>query len=154
MNPSDEKDLYFYFGQFWPVAAVGVIIYLGGEAAKKVVHIWVPQGTEANKQPFWYKLWYATIDWHPILVGGLLGAIPWPVPTFVMHWWVRMLWFALVGACSGQIYRSIKKSFDMLPELARKKAGLPEQAPSVRPESDEAAAVSDANGGDSSAPRA
>ena len=127
MEQADQKDFYFYLSQFWPVVAVGLIIYLGGEAAKKVVQLWVPQGTAVAKQPFWYRLWYATIDWHPIAVGGLLGIVPWPTPSFVMHWWVRVLWFAFVGACSGQIYRSVKKTLDALPELARKQMGLPQQ---------------------------
>ena len=116
---ANSKDLLFYFQQFWSSLVVAVVIYLGGVSAKKVAQIWVPKGTPEDKQPRWYRLWDATIDWHPIAVGGLLGLVPWPVPEFIHHWWVRDLWFMGVGAVCGQIFRVVKTTFDGLPTLVK-----------------------------------
>jgi hypothetical protein len=45
--------------------------------------------------------------------------VPWPSPDFLHHWWVRVLWFAGVGAVCGQIYRIVQTAFDGLPALLR-----------------------------------
>jgi hypothetical protein len=116
---ANSKDLWFYLLQIWSSIVVGVIVYLGGVSAKRVVHIWVPRDTPEPRQPTWFRLWAATLDWHPVAVGGLLGLVPWPSPDFLHHWWVRVLWFAGVGAVCGQIYRAVKTALDGLPALVR-----------------------------------
>lgn len=116
---ASSKDLLFYVEQIWSSLVCAIVIYLGGVSAKRVVHIWVPKGTPEAQQPKWYRLWEATIDWHPVAVGGLLGLIPWPAPQFIMHWWARVLWFMGVGAVCGQVYRAVKTAFDGVPSLIK-----------------------------------
>lgn len=116
---ASSKDLLFYVAQIWSSLVVAIVVYLGGVSAKRVVQIWVPKNTPEAQQPRWYRLWEATLDWHPVAVGGLLGLVPWPVPQFILHWWVRVLWFMGIGAVCGQIYRAVKTAFDGVPALIR-----------------------------------
>ena len=128
-----DKDLSAYVSELWSTLAVAVAIYLGGVSAKKVVRVYVPVTTPERLQPMWFRLWFATIDWHPVLVGGLLGVVPWPVPDFIGHWWFRMLWFAGVGGLCGQLYRAVKNTFDAIPEFVRKRLGLGPKPPTDPP---------------------
>lgn len=123
MDPATVKDLEYYLSHYWSLLAVAFIVYFGGLGAKRLVAVWVPPKTPRDKQPTWYLLWASTIDWHPMVVGGLLGAVPWPVPWYVSSWYARVLMFAAIGAISGQLYRAVKRSLELIPELIRARFG-------------------------------
>ena len=116
---ASTKDLFYYLAQIWSTIVVGLIVYLGGVSAKRLTKIWVPASIPEARQPMWFRLWHATIDWHPVFVAGLVGLVPWPVPEFIRHWWVRVLWFMGVGAVSGQLYKAMQRTFESVPGLVR-----------------------------------
>jgi hypothetical protein len=149
MDPATVKDVEYYLAHYWSLLAVSVIVYLGGIAVSRVLRIWVPAGTPESQQPIWFRLWDSTKDWHPIGVGGLLGLIPFPTPEFITLWYVRVLWFAGVGAISGQIYRAATKTIALVPDIVRSKfasSSNGSKSPSTPPE-DPGALPPDAGGG-------
>jgi hypothetical protein len=139
MTPETQKAVW-WLAQLWPFVIVSLAVYAGGEGAKRVAKIFVPNSTPDEKQPRWYKLWYATIRWHPILVGGLAGLIPGiPAPSWVPDIVTgRVFWYALAGAMSGYMYAAFKDVPAIIRSLAKSKLGveLPERPSSSNPPGD------------------
>lgn len=83
------------------------------------VHVKLEQDT---RLPWWFRLWYATMAVHPVLVGGVVGLLPLPVPAFcgtVGGSAASILWFAGAGAVSGQLYEIVRRTAEMVPGLVR-----------------------------------
>lgn len=134
---TQEKDVLWYVSQVWSSLVVGLIVYLGGVSVSKLTRIWVPIQKPLSATPVWFQLWHATKDWHPVLVAGTIGLIPWPVPVFIHHWWARVLWFMGVGAICGHLYAAVKRTLEAIPELVRKRMGLEPRGPLTPGESEE-----------------
>ena len=82
------------------------------------------------KLPLWYRLWRASISMHPVLVGGLVGLAPVPVANWVPDGTTaHMLWFALAGALSGQIFEIGKRLAEIIPAVIRQRLGVRAERP-------------------------
>lgn len=136
MTPETQKAVW-WITQLWPFLIVSLGVYAGGEAAKKVVKIFVPDGTAETKKPRWYQLWAATIRWHPIMAGGMAGLVPGiPSPQWVPDMTsTRVFWYALAGAMSGYMYAAFKDVPLIIRSLVKSKLGveLPDQSESTPP---------------------
>lgn len=74
--------------------------------------------------PLWYRVWRATISAHPLIVGALVGLAPIPAAQWVPPAAAsRMLWFALAGALSGQVFEVLNRLREIVIAVARQKLG-------------------------------
>jgi hypothetical protein len=147
-SPDAHSKILFFLEQFWSFVTVSVGVALGGVAAKRVVAVLVPaevaiaraengaRTTAASiaidpKLPLWYRLWRATISTHPVIVGGLCGLAPIPVANWVPeHTAAHMLWFALAGALSGQIFEIGNRLKEIGLAVVRQRLGVRSEPPS------------------------
>jgi hypothetical protein len=82
------------------------------------------------KLPLWYRLWRATISTHPVIVGALAGLAPIPVAVWIPESTAaHMLWFALAGTLSGQLYEVGKRLLEIVPALVRQHFGVKSESP-------------------------
>jgi hypothetical protein len=153
MDTTGDKAVFF-LEQFWSFLAVALGVALGGIAAKRLVAVIVPaekivadaEGrtgpyrTSAAeiaidpKLPLWYRIWRATISTHPVIVGGLAGLTPIPVSQWVPDSTAaHMLWFALAGALSGQIFEIGKRLTEIIPAVIRQRLGGKSEPPPPPP---------------------
>ena len=149
MDDADTgSKILFCLERFWSYLAVSIGVALGGIAAKRVVGVLVPaeravaaaeagKGASAAeiaadpKLPLWYRLWRATISMHPVLVGGFCGLAPIPTANWVPgSSAAHVLWFALAGALSGQLFEIGKRLAEIIPAVVRQRLGV---RPSSRP---------------------
>jgi hypothetical protein len=143
-----QSKILFYFEQFWTFVAVSIGVALGGIAAKRLVAVLVPAEREAGaaedrgsrasvaeivtnpKLPTWYRIWRATISTHPVIVGGLAGLAPIPVAAWVPESTAaHVLWFALAGALSGQLYEISKRLAEIVVAFAKQRLGVKSDRP-------------------------
>jgi hypothetical protein len=142
-----QTKIVFFLTQFWSFFAVSIGVAMGGIAAKRVVAVLVPAERQVAaaedgktvtvaeiatdpKLPLWYRLWRATISMHPVLVGGLTGFAPIPVANWVPDGnSAHVLWFALAGAVSGQVFEMGKRAAEILPAIVRQKLGVRSEPP-------------------------
>ena len=152
-DPEVQSKVLFFFEQFWSFFAVSIGVALGGMAAKGLVSVVVPaertveelerkNGSRASlaeliadpKLPIWYRFWRATISTHPVIVGGLAGLTPIPAAGWVPESTAaRVLWFALAGALSGQVYEMGKRLSEIALAFVRKQLGLKSEPPPPPP---------------------
>lgn len=125
MTPETQKAIW-WLAQLWPFVIVSLAVYTGGEATKRAIRVFVPENTAEANQPRWYKLWWATIRWHPILVGGLFGLVPSiPSPQWVPDMITgRVFWYALAGAMSGYMYAAFKDIPLIVRHMLKSKLGV------------------------------
>lgn len=94
-----------------------------GEGREPSVAVRVHAKLEQDRRlPGWFRLWYATLAFHPVLVGGVVGLFPLPVPAFcgsVGGTPASILWFMGAGAVSGQLYEIVRRTAEMVPGLIR-----------------------------------
>lgn len=152
-NPDAHSKILFFLEQFWSFVTVSVGVALGGVAAKRVVAVLVPaevaiarvedtsggayrsRATVAEiavdpKLPLWYRLWRATISTHPVIVGGLCGLAPIPVANWVpAHTAAHVLWFALAGALSGQIFEIGNRIKEIGIAVVKQRLGVKSEPP-------------------------
>lgn len=149
---ANSKTVYF-LGQFWTFVAVSIAIALAGVAAKRLVAVLVPAERRVETEerrgghrtsaveiavdptlPLWYRVWRATISMHPVVIGALLGLTPIPVadwvpPIAAAH----MLWFALAGALSGQVYDISRRLAEVVPAVIKQRLGVKSEPPPPPP---------------------
>lgn len=152
-DPEAHSKILFFLEQFWSFVTVSVGVALGGVAAKRVVAVLVPQevavaraedtsggayrsrATVAEiaidpKLPLWYRLWRATISLHPVIVGGLCGLTPIPIANWVpSHTAAHVLWFALAGALSGQVFEIGNRIKEIGIAVVRQRLGVKSDRP-------------------------
>lgn len=145
----------YFLEQFWSFVAVSIGVALGGIAAKRLVAVVVPAERAAEaaegrgsrqsvaeivadpKLPIWYRFWRATISMHPVVVGGLAGLAPIPAAAWVPDSVpAHVLWFALAGALSGQVYEIGKRLSEILVSFAKQRLGVKSDPPPPPPTDD------------------
>lgn len=143
-----QSKILFFFEQFWSFLAVSIGVALGGIAAKRLVSVAVPAERAAEaaegrggrgslaeiiadpKLPLWYRFWRATISTHPVIVGGLAGLTPIPAAMWVPDSSAaRVLWFALAGALSGQVYEIGKRLSEIAITFVKQRLGVRSEPP-------------------------
>jgi hypothetical protein len=134
---ADTSKVIYFLEQFWTFFAVSFGVALGGIAAKRFVSVFVPAEARMPSDhgpyrtsaaviaadaslPTWYRLWRATISIHPVIVGGLAGLAPIPAASWVPDGVApHVLWFALAGAISGQVYEISRRIAETIPAVVR-----------------------------------
>lgn len=157
MDPSVQKDVWWFLAQFWSTVVVALAIYTGGlVACRIVVGIW-PQTADLvagrkktvdQSLPLAFRIWYATYLAHPFVVGMLIGLIPdLPRPDFINSRTSTMLWFGFAGLGNGQIHmlvealaRQVSHAFSLITPWVRQKLGLNPPAPAPAPKEEPALA--------------
>jgi hypothetical protein len=158
-----QSKVVFFFEEFWTFVAVSLGVALAGMAVKQIVGVIVPAerlAADASKTgtqranvadiavdpslPLWYRLWRATISMHPVIVGGLMGLAPIPVARWVPNSnAAHMLWFALAGALSGQLFEIIKRLTEIIPAVIRQRLGMKSERPPPPPPEEKVAELAD-----------
>lgn len=141
MDPSVQKDVWWFLSQFWSTIMVALVIYTGGlVACRIVVAIW-PQTADVVSGrakrvdptlPLVFRVWHATYLAHPFIVGALIGLVPdLPRPDFITSKTSAALWFGLAGLGNGQIHmlvdafaRQVSNSFSVIGPWVRQKLGM------------------------------
>ena len=145
MDPTDtqaSKDAWYFWTQLWPSLVVALSIYTSGVVAKNIAKVLVPEGKAVidgqTKDvpvtlPIVFRLWWATLFAHPMLVGGLIALIPgMPRPEWVQGAVPAIGWFAFVGLSNSQIHALVdgvsvqaRKVVDSLAPWIRQRLGMP-----------------------------
>jgi hypothetical protein len=154
MDPTDtqaSKDAWYFWTQLWPSLVVALSIYTSGVVAKNVAKVLVPAGKDLidgktkdapTTLPLLFRLWFATLFAHPMLVGGLVALIPeMPRPEWVQGTVPAVAWFAFVGLSNGQVHMlvdgvgtQVRKVLPLFIPWARQKLGLPPATPTIAPD--------------------
>lgn len=121
MDDIESSKVVYWITQFWSFFGVVAGVYLGGEAAKRIMGALGYAKRPEEQRPFAYRIWESTMPWHPFLVGSLCGLLPGlPAAAWVPDAWpARMLWFGIAGAVSGQLYEAMKKTWQQVPGIFR-----------------------------------
>lgn len=121
MDEIESGKVVYWITQFWSFFGVVAGVYLGGEAAKRIMGMLEYAKRPEDQRPLGYRLWESTLPWHPFLVGSLCGLVPsLPAAAWVPNVWpARMLWFGIAGAVSGQLYEAVKKTWQQVPGVFR-----------------------------------
>lgn len=103
-------------------------------AAQVVTRVTVAEIAVDPGLPLWYRLWRATISMHPVIVGGLCGLTPIPIANWVPeHTAAHVLWFALAGALSGQIFEIGNRLKEIGIAVVRQRLGVKSEPPPPPP---------------------
>lgn len=161
MDDVDTSSKTFLFiEQFWSFVSVAIAIAFAGEATKHIVAVYVPTERKILKGakygledlaydsslPILYRLWRATISFHPVLVGGLVGLLPLPAANWVPTGYLGpVLWFSLAGALSGQMFEILKRLGEVVIAGVRQRLGVKSERPPPPdpPEDDPAPSLAD-----------
>lgn len=141
MDASSEKDVTWFFGEFWSTLVVALVIYGGGRTAEQVVTTIWPQSSDFvtgkvkaldTRLPLLFRLWWSTRLSHPFIVGALISLVPQlPHPQFVTSHTSGALWFGLAGMGNGQVHmivdaltNQMRKAVDLFVPWVRQRLGL------------------------------
>lgn len=119
----------------WPFVAVAFVLMTFGQVMKRAV--WTKaramgQGHACDCNNWFWKLGRATLPLHPVVLGGIIGAV-WTSPEKHVSGPGAVIYFAAAGALSTWLYdvmRSVAKRYGVrLPEQGM----LDENTPTATP---------------------